>query len=136
MNLIKVNTMPAIFNRMDNIIDNFFNNYTYNQDMWVPNYDIVSNADEYKILMEVPGIKKGDINLDHQDQVLTVSGGGESKDDNNSLNLQYGKLKKEFNLPEDVVEKNISACLENGILEIKIPRKAAIKTKAKKVTIK
>ena len=31
MNLIKVNTVPTIFNRMDNIIDRFFSNHAYNK---------------------------------------------------------------------------------------------------------
>jgi len=39
-------------------------------------------------------------------------------------------------LPDDVVEKNISANLKNGILEIKIPRKAEIKKKAINIAIK
>ena len=136
MNLIKVNTVPTIFNRMDDIIDNFFNNYTYNQNMWTPTYDIINNVNEYKILMEVPGIKKGGINLEYQDQVLTLSGKRESKGDEDYHDHQYGKFEKELNLPEDAIEKDISAHLENGILEIKIPKKAAVKTKAKKVIIK
>jgi len=136
MNLIKVNTVPTIFNRMDNIIDSFFSNHAYNKDVWTPNYDIDHSINEYKILMEVPGIKKGNVNIEHQDKMLTVSGKKESKDDGNFSNFQYREFEKEFNLPEDVIEKDISAHLENGILEIKIPRKAEVKTKAKKVTIK
>ena len=136
MNLIKVNTVPTIFNRVDNIIDSFFSNYAYNKDAWTPNYDIDCSINEYKILMEVPGIKKGNVNIEHQDRILTVSGKKESKDDGNFSNFQCREFEKEFNLPEDVIEKDISAHLENGILEIKIPRKAEVKTKTKKVTIK
>ena len=42
MNLIKVNAMPSIFNRMDNIIDGFFNNsgYVYTRR---PKYNVIEN---------------------------------------------------------------------------------------------
>ena len=137
MNLIKVNTVPTIFNKMDSIIDSFFNSSVYDQNTWAPSYDILNNKDGYTILMEVPGIEKDNIALEFQDQVLTILGERKSESDTNySNNFQYGDFRKEFNLPEDVLEKDISAHLKNGVLEIRIPRKAEVKTKAKKITIK
>ena len=137
MNLIKVNTIPSLFNRMDSMVDSFFNNYE-SVNAWVPRYDITDNDNEYRILMEVPGMQKSELNLDHKDGVLRISGERkvENKNDSFYRSLDYGSFEKDFNLPEDVVENQISAQLKNGILEITIPRKAPIKIKAKKITIK
>ena len=40
MNLIKVNTVPNMFNGIDRLIGGFFNNYSYDLNMWAPNYDL------------------------------------------------------------------------------------------------
>ena len=69
MNLMRINTIPSAFNRMDNMIDNFFNSYTY-EDVWIPNYTILDNEDAYKILMEIPGIEKKNLTLEYKTQIL------------------------------------------------------------------
>ena len=135
MNLIKVNTVPSIFNEMDSLVDGFFNDYSYNLNMWAPNYDIISDNDKYVIEMEVPGIKKSEIAIEAQDQIIKISTKKDVEKSSYS-NISSREFEKEFNLPDDVVDKNISASLKNGILEIKIPRKAEVKTKGIKVAIK
>ena len=135
MNLIKVNRMPSIFDTVDGIFDGLFNNYPYNLNIRIPNYDIASDNDKYIIEMEVPGIKKSEISIEAQDQIIKISAKKDSGKDTH-LNTSSREFKKEFNLPDDAVEKNISANLKNGILEIKIPRKAEVKTKAINIAIK
>ena len=135
MNLIKVKRMPSIFDTVDGLFDGLFNNYQNNLSMGGPNYDIVSNNDKYTIEMEVPGIKKSEIAIEIQDRIIKISAKRDS-DKNSYSNAASRKFEKEFNLPDDAVEKNISANLKNGILEIKIPRKAEVKTKAINIAIK
>ena len=137
MNLMRINTMPSTFNRMDNMIDNFFNSYTY-EDVWVPNYTILDNEDAYKILMEIPGIEKKNVTLEYKAQILTISGKREvqERDDAYYDNFQYGNFSKQFRIPDDIVDKNISGELKNGVLEITIPKKVKIEPKAKRITVK
>ena len=135
MNLIKVNTMPSILNTVDGLIDGLFNNYPHNLNMRTPNYDIIRDNDKYIIEMEVPGIKKSEIAIETQDQTIRISVKTDAEK-NSYSNASSREFEKEFNLPDDTVEKNISANLKNGILEIKIPRKAEVKTKAIKVVVK
>ena len=135
MNLIKVNTMPSIFNRMDNMIDGFLN--TYNDSAWSPRYDVSEDDKEYVISMDVPGIEKKDINIESQDQMLTISGKRDLKNTQSYYNsIDCREFNKNFNLPEDANDKNIAAQLNSGVLEITIPRKTQIKTKAKKIAVK
>ena len=135
MNLIKVNRIPSILNTVDGLIDGLFNNYPNNLNIWVPNYDITSDGDKYIIEMEVPGIKKSEIDIEIQDQVIKISA-KKDVENNSQSNISSREFEKEFNLPDDAVWKNISANLKNGILEIKIPRKTEVKTKAIKIAVK
>ena len=135
MNLIKVNTMPSILNVADSLIDGIFNNYPHNLSVWAPNYDITSDDDKYVIEIEVPGIKKSEIAIETQDQIIKISAKKDTEKTSYS-NASSKEFKKEFNLPDDAADKNISANLKNGILEIRIPRKTEVKTKAIKIAIK
>ena len=135
MNLIKVNTVPNIFSRMDSLVDGLFNNYSYSLNRWAPHYDITSDNDRYIIEMEVPGIKKSDIVIETQDHIIKIYT-KKDIDQNNYSSISSREFEKEFDLPDDAIDKNTSASLKNGILEIQIPRKADVKTKAKKIAIK
>ena len=137
MNLIKVNTVPSIFNRMDNIIDGFFDNYGYDQ-VRSPKCNVIENEKEYIVAMEIPGFNRKDISIEHKDDVLTISGKNEYSENSEGYFNSFENLEinKSFYLPEDVEIKKIEANLKNGILVITIPRKTPIKTKAKKITIK
>lgn len=114
MNLIKVNTIPSVFNSMDSMIDRFFENNSYNY--WKPSYEVFNNHKEYVITMDLPGLDKSKINLEIKDQKLSISGNREVKSNisENYNNSRYGEFYKGFNIPEDVLEKNISAQFKNG----------------------
>ena len=137
MNLIKVNTVPSIFNRMDSVIDGFFNNsgHIYARRA---KCGINENDNAYSIQMEIPGIEKEDVLIECENEMLNISR-VIKKDE--KPNEQFNRfdvidINRSFYLPDDVDAKKIDAQLKNGILEITIPRKALIKTKAKKITIK
>ena len=136
MNLIKVNRVPSVFSQMDSIFDNFFNTRMHSYQ--APNYEVLNNNKEYTILMDVPGIEKSKMTVECLDCKLSISGnrnpGSESNDEVSSLS--YGEFKKEFSLPDDVIEKDINAKLRNGVLEITLPRQPIVKSKAQKITIK
>ena len=88
--------------------------------------------------MEIPGIEKEDISVECDNDMLIISNKKESEEGSNARFDSFTNLEidKSFYLPDDIDSKKISAQLKNGILEIVIPRKTPIKTKAKKITIK
>jgi len=137
MNLIKVNTMPSIFNRMDSMVDGFFNN-NGNVHTRHPKYNVIENEKDYSVLMEIPGIDKENILIECDNDVLTISSKKEYSENSEAHFNRFESLElnKSFYLPEDIDTKKIGAELKNGILEIMIPRKTPIKTKTKKITIK
>jgi len=97
--------------------------------------------DAYYIEVELPGVKKEDINIDVDDNTLTISGerkiSDEHKDDTfYKVESYYGKFERSFSLPEDVDTDKIEATSKNGVLEIKIPKMAKVEKTPKKIEIK
>jgi HSP20 family protein len=94
----------------------------------------------YHIMVDLPGIKKEDINIDVNENVLTVYGSREfkeetKKEDYYKVESSFGKFQRAFNLPENIDAENISATSIDGVLEIVVPKKQKVENK-KKIEIK
>ena len=86
-----------------------------------------SRIREIHIVAELPGLKQDDIDLNLQDDVLTVSGetreSREEKEKQYHLNERsYGRFERSVRLPDTVDRENISANFENGLLTITLPK--------------
>ncbi len=97
--------------------------------------------DAYYIEVELPGVKKEDINIDVNENTLTISGERKIKEEHKDdvfykVESYYGKFERNFELPEDADLDNIEAKFENGVLEIKIPKVVKVENKPKKIEIK
>ena len=83
----------------------------------------------YHVDIDLPGVKKEDIKVDLKDNVLTVSGERNFKEevreeDYYRVETRFGKFSRTFTLPDDADIENIDASSENGVLEIVIPKLA------------
>jgi HSP20 family protein len=97
--------------------------------------------DAYILEIDLPGVKKEDIEIDVKDNVLSISGERkikeELKEDNYyKIESRYGKFVRSFTLPKNANIEKISAKSENGVLEIVIPKIEAVKKEPKKIEIK
>ncbi len=123
------------FNRLFNVQEN---NKNYD---FVPRVNTREGDDAYYIEVDLPGVKKEDININVDNDTLTISGerkvSDEHKDDNfYKIESVYGKFERSFSLPEDVDTDKIEAEHKNGVLEIKIPKVAKVEKTPKKIEIK
>ncbi len=105
-----------------------------------PKVNTRETEDNYHIEVELPGVKKEDVDIKVDGNVLTISGERnvreEVKDeDYHKVESRYGLFSRSFTLPERVDTSNIEAEFINGILEIAIP-KLKIDTSSKKIEIK
>ncbi len=92
-----------------------------------PDCDVIETKDAYVLTMELPGISKEDIKIEVEDNVLSIS--GEKKetcqsDDSRVSERIYGSFVRSFSLPDDALVDNIEAECKNGVLTVKIPKKA------------
>lgn len=85
----------------------------------VPQINISKNENDYKILMSVPGLTKEDIKITTKDNVLTISFEKQEKTEKTQF---VSSFKRSYSLPDDVKEKDIIGKVENGILELTLPK--------------
>ena len=113
--------MPTLFNELMNWNDN-----TYS----TPRMNIMETKDNYKLELCIPGLTKDDVKLSiDQEGNLVVEMTKEIKHEEKNNDVRY--LRHEFSvehfrqtvmLPEDIHKEQISAKVENGILDIVIPK--------------
>ncbi|MBN2783124.1 MAG: Hsp20/alpha crystallin family protein [Campylobacterales bacterium] len=83
----------------------------------------------YHVDVDLPGVKKEDINIDLKDNILTISGERNFKEevkeeDYYKVETSFGKFSRSFTLPEDADVENINASSDAGVLEVVIPKLA------------
>ena len=93
----------------------------------------------YHLEIDLPGVKKEDIDISVNDGILSVSGDRklekkEEKENYTKIESFFGRFERAFKLPNDADFDNIEAKYENGVLKVFIPRKA--KPEGKKIEIK
>jgi HSP20 family protein len=130
MKLVRYNQLdpqvPASFSGM---LDRFFHDSIGSSlRQFNPAVDIAEDEKSYEIQMAVPGIKKQDFKIDLEDGKLTISGERkleEKKEGKNfhSVETQYGAFRKSFFIPEDVLEDQVEATYEEGLLKLILPKK-------------
>ena len=113
--------MPTLFNELMN-----WNDTTYS----TPRMNIMETKDNYKLELCIPGLTKEDVKLSiDAEGNLVVEMVKEMKNEKKNEEMRY--LRHEFSvehfrqtvmLPEDIHKEQISAKVENGILEIVIPK--------------
>jgi len=108
---------------------------------FVPAVNTRESDDAYYIELDLPGIKKEDIEITTEDNVLTISGERkyqeEAKEDEYyKVESAFGKFARSFTLPEKVDVDKIHAESKNGVLEVVIPKLPEEVTKPKKIEIK
>jgi len=107
---------------------------------FIPKVNTREGENAYHIEVELPGIKKEDVDVKVDGNVLTISGERKIKDevkeeDYYKVESRYGEFSRSFTLPEKVDVEHIHAESDNGIVEIIIP-KLTIDTSSKKIEIK
>jgi HSP20 family protein len=93
---------------------------------WTPAADIYESEAGYSILLDLPGIQRDDVQIDLDDNRLTVRGNREIAVAQNSRSERpRGKFLRTFSIPPVVDQKTIDASYKDGVLQIKLPRRAA-----------
>ncbi|MGC8580919.1 MAG: Hsp20/alpha crystallin family protein [Thermoplasmata archaeon] len=108
--------------------------------IFAPVSDLVDKKDHYEADIELPGIKKEDIQINITGTSVEVSAKSSSqKEDkegdyllNERRSFEYSRC---FELPEEIIPDKSTASFENGVLKISMPKKEPSKEE-KKVTLK
>ncbi|TGD21651.1 Hsp20/alpha crystallin family protein [Companilactobacillus suantsaicola] len=128
-----------VMNRND-LMRNFFNNDNWMNfpSLFEDNFmtdsalktDIKENDHQYEVHVDMPDFEKKNIDINYQDNVLTVSGRRDSFNDHNDKDgdmimseRQSGRFMRQYRLPA-VDSNNITATYDNGVLQVTLPKLA------------
>jgi HSP20 family protein len=105
---------------------------------WLPSVDTWETENELVLSLDLPGISEDDIDIELQDNVLTVSGERQRTSEPSSerfyrFERRYGTFTRSVTLPQGVQEDAIRADYKDGVLEIRIPKPEEQKPKRIKV---
>ena len=94
---------------------------------WSPPVEMYEKADRFVVRVELPGVRKDDIDLSMTGDTLIVRGGREvptqAKDEEyHRCEVCYGKFSRSVTVPAAVDVDGIEATYEDGVLEIGLPK--------------
>jgi HSP20 family protein len=94
---------------------------------WIPAMDLVEDEDRYVLRADLPGVSGDDVNIEFEDNVLTISGRRtseheERRDGYHRVERASGSFSRALTLPEGIDPDSIQADFENGVLEVRIPK--------------
>lgn len=109
---------------------------------WMPAVEIVENAEEILLTAELPGLKKENVEVTFEEDVLTIRGEKkEEKREGNGekrfhmLERTYGAFRRSFTLPRTVDPGKIAADFKDGVLTVRMPKSAQAKAKGRKIMV-
>ena len=97
---------------------------------WVaqkPPVDLIDNGDSFKLVAEVPGFNKDNIEIEVTEDDITIRGKTEESKQAEEKNYRvqerrYSSFRRSMRFPEKVKPKLSSAKLEHGVLEVTVPK--------------
>jgi HSP20 family protein len=101
--------------------------------------DVAEHNGEYKVLAELPGVKKEDIRVNIDGDEVSIAAETrlekEAKDGERLLHSEryVGKVSRAFRLGQEIDESRASAKYTDGVLELTLPKKAT--AAAKQLTV-
>jgi HSP20 family protein len=107
---------------------------------FIPPVDIYEDEQSIVLKMEVPGVEEKDIDIRLENNVLMVRGERkfeqEEKEENfHRVERRYGSFTRQFTLPNTVDTDNVQADLHNGVLRLRLAKRAEAKPKQIKVGV-
>lgn len=110
--------------------DDFFPAGRREAGAWVPPVNVEEAQDELVLTAELPGMKEDDIEIELENNVLTIRGEKqetrhEEQDENRRYHVwerRYGSFQRSFTLPRTVKAEDISASFQEGVLFVHMPK--------------
>jgi HSP20 family protein len=107
---------------------------------WVPPCDIYETEKEIVLKMELPEMKKEDVRVTMENNVLTLRGERKFKakvdrENYHRVERNYGEFLRSFTLPSFIEGKGILAEFKDGVLKVTLPKNETATSKQIEVEI-
>lgn len=95
--------------------------------IWSPPLEVFERGDELVVRADLPGLSKEDVNVEVENEVLTISGERRQDYEDTSEGYyrserRYGAFSRSIPLPEDVEADQVKANFRDGVLEVTMPK--------------
>ncbi len=106
-----------------------------------PYADLIDSGDEYRVLAEVPGIPKENLDITLTDREIRIEGEAktdikEEKEGFIRRERGYSRVSRCLTFPEQVMADRADANLTNGVLEVRVQKKTPTRVTKHKVTVR
>jgi HSP20 family protein len=138
--------LTSMRNAMDRLFDQGFGRFPAlrNGEEFGPNtlgLDVYETDGSYVVKAAVPGVEPDQLDISVKDDVLTIKGSFEQKDEAQEENylrreLRSGSFERTLRLPPTVDAEHADAEFERGMLKLTLPKKDEAKAHAIKITPK
>ena len=105
---------------------------------WTPALDLYQNNDNVIAVIELPGMRKEDIEISLHDGTLTIAGERKSETSDGAAERTeryVGKFRRSITLPTRVDANKVSATYRDGILTVTLPKAEEAKPKQIQVDV-
>lgn len=123
--------MPSIFTNtyFNDFFEDPFKSLDYNT-AGLMTTDVKDTKDGYEMTMNLPGVKKEDIQAELKDGYLTINAVSNSNKDEKDKDGKYirkerysGSCSRSFYVGDAVTQDDVKAKFENGVLTLEVPKK-------------
>ncbi len=95
---------------------------------WTPPVDVIEHEGGFDLILDLPGVKKGDFTIKVKEGILYLTGERirPEYDENEKFHYYYerpyGSFERSFRLPEHVDSDKINASFADGELHVVVPK--------------
>ena len=109
--------------------------------VWRPDFEVRETDNEYIVRGDVPGLAAEALDVTVTGDRLQISGKREQTQDKEegqykTYERAYGSFARSFEIPDEVDADKIQCKLDNGVLEVVLPKKPGLKPARRKIEIK
>jgi len=103
-----------------------------------PPVDIYETEKGLILTADMPGVKKEDIDIQINDNILTIKGTTKYEPKENPIYQEFNILNyyRQFSISDEIDQTKIKAIMENGILNLEMPKQEEVKPTKVKIKVK
>lgn len=132
MTVVRLGRTPALSTEMNRLFATFFDTPTARAAggttrRWIPAMDIVEAGEHYVVKADLPGMTEADVNVEINDNTLTISGERRSELEERHegfyrVERTSGSFSRALALPKGLDPESVTATFANGVLEVRFPK--------------
>jgi HSP20 family protein len=144
----------SLWSDMDRMFDNFRS--SFDDLFWTPSegfvprraelvrqplMDVEDTGKEYRVTLEMPGLKKDEVNIEATSTTLEITAQTSKEEKEEGKNFlrrerYLSRPSRAIELPEEVKTDSVEAEMKNGVLSIILPKREPTKAEKTKVNVK